>query len=255
MIAGLNSHGFFESAEDAHNAIPDFKAYARSNNIETDYFIYRLPRGRGFTLLPKDAKAPKAYTKINFSATKRNPLPALAGLLKAHAVSVGGGMLKNPAMADEQAAHELYLFAVNDANLYRQRILPIIANLKKKKAKGVYDASLALKLWKYAADDAAKRYNKEYSGSVTGYGPFSVATRMETAKHLADHYIEHIRENPSKRKQRKTTVDYIELRAVDGSKIAVPAKGSPMKYVKELAKAYARLTGGAVSAHRVKRAS
>jgi hypothetical protein len=98
-------------------------------------------------------------------------------------------------IVDEQAAHELYLFAVNDAGLYRQRILPIIANLKRKIKRGVYDPVLALKLWKYAADDAAQRYTREY-GEGKGYGVFTVPTRKETAAHLADHYMEHVRENP-----------------------------------------------------------
>lgn len=103
-------------------------------------------------------------------------------------------------IVDEQAAHELYLFAVNDSGLYRQRILPIIANLQKKIAKGTYDSVLALKLWKYAADDAAQRYTREF-GEGTGYGVFTPSTRRETAAHLADHYMEHLHEKKNPRRR------------------------------------------------------
>lgn len=98
---------------------------------------------------------------------------------------------RNPAHrqgADSIAAHELALYAINDSGLYRQQIQPIILNLRRKIKRGVYDPILALKLWRYAADNAAKRYNKEYSGRTAGYGIFSVATRELAAKEIADHY-------------------------------------------------------------------
>lgn len=90
--------------------------------------------------------------------------------------------------ADMEAARELALFAENDGDLYRSRILPIIANLAKKKAAGTYDAALALKLWGYAADDAAKRYAKAHGGS------FDVPTRKAVAPMLAESYAEHLAE-------------------------------------------------------------
>lgn len=95
---------------------------------------------------------------------------------------------------DSVAAHELYLFAVNDAQLYQTRIIPIIANLKKKIRKGIYNPQLARKLWRYAADDAAKRYAKEYGGS------FTVATRQVAADEMAEHFAAELMErNPRKR--------------------------------------------------------
>lgn len=94
-------------------------------------------------------------------------------------------------------SHELTLFAVNDGNLYRQRIEPILKNLKRKIKSGKYDPALALKLWKYAADDAAQRYAKEFGG--VWHSMFSVAARKETAKELAEYYTEQLRENPRRR--------------------------------------------------------
>ncbi len=109
------------------------------------------------------------------------------------------------ATIDIQAANELYLFAVNDANLYRQRIIPIIANLRKKVSKGIYNPELALKLWKYAADDAAKRYNKEYAGSSKGYGAFNVGTRLSTARQLQNHYLSEVIKSDYKKNPRKAS--------------------------------------------------
>ncbi len=95
---------------------------------------------------------------------------------------------------DQDAARELFLFAYSDGKLYQQRILPIIKNLQKKVAKGTYDKELAVKAFQYAADDAAKRYDKEFSGTHSSNmgGTFSVATRKETARQLLEHYTEHI---------------------------------------------------------------
>jgi hypothetical protein len=121
---------------------------------------------------------------------------------------------KNPSRGgvDVPAAHELFLFAVNEADLYRQQITPIVLNLRKKIKKGVYDPALALKLWRYAADTAAKWYTFEFGDrtgtrkySQKGYGIFNVPTRLETAKQMQDHYDSEVFEgsktNPRKRRK------------------------------------------------------
>jgi hypothetical protein len=74
-------------------------------------------------------------------------------------------MTKHREPADPTAARELTLFAVNDGDLYRQRAQPIIKNLARKMTKGVYNHDLACKGWRYLADDAAKRYTKEFGDS------------------------------------------------------------------------------------------
>ena len=79
-------------------------------------------------------------------------------------------------------SRELTLFATNTYSLYVSRALPIIANLRKKIAKGTYDPTLALKAWQYLADDAAKLYVKEFGGS------FTKADRIECAAELAECY-------------------------------------------------------------------
>ena len=93
-------------------------------------------------------------------------------------------------------ANELVTYAVNESNLYRNVQEAILKNLRKKIAKGVYDADKALILWKYHADHAAQLYTKEYKafGPNGSYGIFTPAQRKEAAASLADHYNEELME-------------------------------------------------------------
>ncbi len=78
-------------------------------------------------------------------------------------------------------SHELVLFADNDEPLYRQSFQPIVANLKKKVAKGTYLPGAATKLWRYHADRAAQKYAKEFGG--VWHKIFSTRDRQEAAEH------------------------------------------------------------------------
>ncbi len=107
----------------------------------------------------------------------------------------------------ETEVTELVLYITNDGDLYRRQTQPIIANLAKKKRKGVYDATKALKLWKILADAGAQKYNREFGGGgSTSHGIFSVADRKDAAKELADYYAEELadaagtRSNPRHRR-------------------------------------------------------
>ena len=57
----------------------------------------------------------------------------------------------------QDLADELELLATNDAELYRRQYVPIIKNLMRKRAKGIYDHNLAIKLWRYLIDRVAKQ--------------------------------------------------------------------------------------------------
>ena len=89
---------------------------------------------------------------------------------------------------ESDEARELILYGENDGNLYRQRTVPIIKNLSKKFAKGVYDSELAKKLWMYWATDAAKRYAREHSTGDDWNRIFSVAVRKEVAEYMEDYW-------------------------------------------------------------------
>ena len=94
--------------------------------------------------------------------------------------------------ADEHAANELVLYAESDSDLYKQSALPIVANLQRKVKKGNYDPELAIKLWRYHADRAAKKYFKEFPDGNDF--TFSPATRDLAAKEFRDNYEEHVME-------------------------------------------------------------
>lgn len=93
---------------------------------------------------------------------------------------------------DEDAAEDLYLYAINTAELYHGRTTAVIDNLRKKYQKGVYDPEKAVALWQYVADDAAKMYDKELGSGRGSMTMFNKATRNEVAKRLAKYYEEHI---------------------------------------------------------------
>lgn len=109
---------------------------------------------------------------------------------------------RNP---ESHESRELFLFAINDGDLYRSRITPIILNLQRKIKRGVYDKTLALKLWKYAADDAAQRYTKQFDAPNprTSYGIFTVEMRQDAARQMQDYYDQHVQEGNVKKNPRR----------------------------------------------------
>lgn len=78
-----------------------------------------------------------------------------------------------------EESRELFLYATNDGGLYRQRITPIIENLKKKYNRGTYDSEKAIDLWYYAATDASDRYNRDFGYKFDVTARYTVAVKME----------------------------------------------------------------------------
>ena len=94
---------------------------------------------------------------------------------------------------DTDAVNELDSFIMNNEDLYRRRFMPIISNLKRKIAKGIYDHDKAQKLWMYLVDDAARQYVKDFGSSGTDVKDmFPKETRMQVAKVMADREKENI---------------------------------------------------------------
>ena len=79
---------------------------------------------------------------------------------------------------------ELKLYIDNDSSLYRQRYMPILKNLSKKKKKGRYRKTLAQKAFMYLIDDGAKRYVRSYGGNARDVFP------KRQRKQLAKEYVE-----------------------------------------------------------------
>ena len=91
-------------------------------------------------------------------------------------------LLVERSLSDEM--QELKLYIDNDASLYRQRYMPILKNLSKKKKKRRYRKGLASKAFMYMIDDGAKRYVKSYGGNVRDVFP------KRQRKMLAQDYVE-----------------------------------------------------------------
>lgn len=80
-------------------------------------------------------------------------------------------------------SRELSLYAENTASIWNRAIQPVIDNLTKKVAKGVYDSEKAIIACFHVMTAASNMYKKEY-----GYS-FSVGDRWTAATDLRD-YIE-----------------------------------------------------------------
>ena len=92
-------------------------------------------------------------------------------------------------MAISHEAQELYLYALNDSALYNQQREHIEALLQKRFDKGDYNSEKAARLWLYFADNAAKKYHKEFCGNGKWFHLFSTDTRRAVATLCeAEHY-------------------------------------------------------------------
>ena len=94
---------------------------------------------------------------------------------------------------DSDAVNELDSYINNNEDLYRRKFMPIISNIKRKIAKGVYDHEKAQILWMYLVDDAAKAYIDEH-GSIDQdvKDVFPKETRLQVAQVIADREKENI---------------------------------------------------------------
>ena len=94
---------------------------------------------------------------------------------------------------DSDAVNELDSYIMNNEDLYRRRFMPIIENLKRKIKRGIYDDKLAIKLWMYLVDDAAREYVKEFGTPDQDVKDmFPKETRLQVASKIADREKENI---------------------------------------------------------------
>ena len=78
-----------------------------------------------------------------------------------------------------QESRELMLYAINNGELYRRQITPVINSLRKKAAKGTYDNDKAVDAWYYVACSASQMYNKDFGYSFTVTDRFTAAVELE----------------------------------------------------------------------------
>ncbi len=120
--------------------------------------------------------------------------PYIKEIVAAHAEAVAAkrgtrGAKENVYEHDEHAEHELELYMDNDEPLYRRK-LEFIRAVKRKINAGRYDASKAWKLWLYWVDEAARKYVREFGGSVRTMFPKEL--REHLAKEIAKYEYEAI---------------------------------------------------------------
>lgn len=131
-----------------------------------------------------------------FEAFQASVNDKLTDALEVRRVEIASAIISDATVVEEEVdpqelqenenARELVLYADNDEHLYRTSHQPIIKNLQRKKAKGIYDHEKATKLWGYHADRAAQKYHKEFGSGGKWHHMFSKADRMKAAKQFAD---------------------------------------------------------------------
>jgi len=97
---------------------------------------------------------------------------------------------KDQIMEHSHETRELYLYALNDADLYRQQRESIEKNLQKRFDAGTYDRNKAVKLWAYFASNAAKKYHNEFISAGKWYQSFSVTDRLDMAMLCEEEHFE-----------------------------------------------------------------
>ena len=78
---------------------------------------------------------------------------------------------------------ELGAYADKNQDLYKSRLLPIEKELRSQTKKGIFDFEKSVKLWRYWADDANKRYKAQFDYS------FSTKVCQQVAIDKAHDYI------------------------------------------------------------------
>jgi hypothetical protein len=86
---------------------------------------------------------------------------------------------RNMVYKPTEESKELFMFAVNNADINVRHVSYAVKNLSKKWKKGVYDAEKAVDLWYYVATEASKAYDIYYGYSFDVTARFTVAVEME----------------------------------------------------------------------------
>lgn len=98
---------------------------------------------------------------------------------------------------------ELELYIDNDQRLYHQS-LAIQKNLIRKIQRGRYDHRKAPRIWLYMVDEGARRYVKEFGGSVRDM--FPLAGRKNLATRYANQFVRMLRSGEISANPRNATM-------------------------------------------------
>ena len=138
--------------------------------------------------------------------------------------------------ADVDMAHELLFQGDNDADLYRQQFLPIIKNLMRKRAKGIYEPEKAVKLWRYWVDNIVKKHAKELG--IVNTRQISGATRNLAAKMKSEEQFDEMElgnwdDNKSAGTAESTEQQVVEAEGYSSLEDVYPAGPTEIWYWKE----------------------
>lgn len=102
---------------------------------------------------------------------------------------------KNMTVVPSAEATELTIYAVNTEHLYSRMIVPVVRNLARKYAKGIFDPDKARDAFYSVACEAAKMYCIEFARLEDAPHVFDVTARFTAAAALVDEYMENIENN------------------------------------------------------------
>jgi len=95
------------------------------------------------------------------------------------------GYMPDVKQSETPESNDLYLYLINTESFYTRQMMPTIANLARKVAKGNYQPHLGLKAFENLADMGACCYNQEFGKGRTMRG-FTKADRKACAVELMD---------------------------------------------------------------------
>ena len=104
---------------------------------------------------------------------------------------------KSMVIHETDESRELYLYAVNEGALYPM-VIPVVRNLARKYAKGTYDSEKAIDAYYPIANQAAKRYCKEFCtrADIDNISRvFDVTSRYTAAACMEQYYRENVEKN------------------------------------------------------------
>jgi hypothetical protein len=138
--------------------------------------------------------------------------------------------------ADVDMAHELLFQGDNDADLYRQQFLPIMKNLMRKRAKGIYEPEKAIKLWRYWVDNIVKKHAKDLG--IVNTRQISGATRNLAAKMKSEEQFDEMElgnwdDNKSAGTAESTEQQVVEAEGYSSLEDVYPAGPTEIWYWKE----------------------
>lgn len=177
LIPDLIESGDIETAKDFKTGLTILtKGRERDNIKKAVYFINYLDN----RFIPDLVDSGKLATASDFKLLSR--------IIKHRVLNNRySSVVPNPAPnGNDQMARELLLFTENDEILLNRRYPQFVLNLERKIKRGVYDREKAVKLFMYLADEASKRYSKQFGDSKTHAA--DVPTRMLLAKMLRDRF-------------------------------------------------------------------